>query len=185
MKLSTSERARHPSFGAADNRFPATQFVVSNQKQIAVRSGRASGPLSHACGLQMSVSGSQLRKIMTSVTHSRTRLRVCVTPSFRDGGTPSPINRALAPFALTAGQRGKGGGGAEGSGNHAFFRNFRTFPAVRLIAASDTRDLRVCTRVHDRIALRCHDSHSPSFSMHPLHPRARAHAGGEFSHFSA
>lgn len=69
-------RASHPTFGAADNTFPATQFAVSNQKQIAVRTGRASGPLSHACGLQMSVGGSQLRKIMTSVTHSRTLTRV-------------------------------------------------------------------------------------------------------------
>lgn len=57
---------------------------------------RPSGPLSHACGLQMSDGGSQLRKIMTSVTQSRLRLRVCVTPSFRDG-RPSPSDPELPP----------------------------------------------------------------------------------------
>lgn len=58
---------------------------------------RPSGPLLHACGLQMSDGGSQLRKIMTSVTQSRLRVRVCVTPSFRDG-RPSPSDPSCCPL---------------------------------------------------------------------------------------
>lgn len=107
-------RTSHSFFGAADNRFPATQFVISNQKQIAVRTGRASGPLSHACGLQMSAGGSQLRKIMTSVTYSRTLTRVRNVPLPRRARLSSSVHEDThphsLPFAPTASATGDDGG---------------------------------------------------------------------------
>lgn len=51
---------------------------------------------SHACGLQMPDDGSQLRKIMTSMTQSCAC--VCVTPSFRDGRQRPPTQLALNSF---------------------------------------------------------------------------------------
>lgn len=147
----------------ADNTFPATQFTVSNQsKLLCVPAERASGPLSHACGLQMSDGGFQLRKIMTSVTYSRALARVCVTPSFRNSSPvtlrPRVAPALLAPFALIAWRQ---------SGDFFFFfRYFRIFSAANCRERHSSRP-RVCTQVYDRaMVLHRHDSHSPSFSVH-------------------
>jgi hypothetical protein len=68
-----------------DNTFPATQFTVSNQKQIAARTGRACVRLTNAPAAEgippPSPPPPRLRKIMTSAR----RRRVWVTSSFRDG----------------------------------------------------------------------------------------------------
>lgn len=146
--------ASHPFFDYGQYVSRDTVYSIES-KQIAVHSGRASGPFL-ACVRLTNVSdgGSQLRKIMTSVTHSRTLTRNA--PPIRDASLPLRFNRVYSVGRSCF-----------------FFATFGPFAAARLIAASDTRGLRVCTRVHDRIALRCHDSHSPSFSAHPLHSSAR------------
>jgi len=72
-----------------DNRFPATQFTVSNQKQIAVRTRRACVRLTNA---RDSPDSPRLRKIMTSATQRR----VWVTSSFRDGRSRFALGDHLA-----------------------------------------------------------------------------------------
>lgn len=96
-----SERASVPSprsFHRLYGQYVSRDTVYSiESKQIAVRTGRA-GRSRMRAAYKCPTVGSQLRKIMTSVTQSRLRLRVraCVTPSFRDG-RPSPSDPELPP----------------------------------------------------------------------------------------
>lgn len=146
----------HPFFD--NGQYVSRDIVYSiESKQIAVHSDQASNPFSHACSLQMSDGGSQLRKIMTSMTHSRTLTRT--RNALLSWRAFPPRGRALPSLPVR--------------GDHVFFRNFWTFCS----GAVNCRERHSrSVRLHagswpHRVAL-CHDSHSPSFNAHPLHSNA-------------
>lgn len=156
-------RVRAILSSTTDNTFPATQFTVSNQsKLLCTATERAARSRMRAAYKCPTVAPNYVRlwHPWHTLAHTLTRTRNAPLPWHALlYSTP----RGRSPFAVIA---------STAWGDHAFFRNFRIFCSVET-NCRDIRGLSVCTRVYDRIALRCHDSHSPSFNPHPLHSNAR------------